>query len=74
MSRKHRLEGLEKRIRRLRLRISHDKSELKALEKKAGFLRANIAVDAMPAAQRNALVLASMSTNLEPRPVIYRDE
>lgn len=71
MSKKHRLEGLRRRIARLESRIKCDQDELAGLRRKACLMTAEVNVEAMPAWQRNALVCSAMSTNPEPRkPVI----
>jgi prefoldin subunit 5 len=73
MSRKKRLESYRKRMRQLEGKIRVAQIELDELKKKATFLHAELAVEAMPESQRTALGFASMSTNLEPRPPVIRD-
>lgn len=73
MSRKKRLESYRKRMRQLETRIRVAQIELDELRKKATFLQAELAVEAMPESQRNALVEASRSTNLHPRPVVFNE-
>jgi hypothetical protein len=71
MSKKHRLEGIRRRIARLESRIKCDQIELAGLKRKACVMTADIAVQNMATSVRNALVLSGMSTNPEPRkPVI----
>ena len=67
MSKKHRLEGLRKRIARLECRIKWDQAELAELKRKACLMTAEVNVEAMPVLQRDALVCSAMSTNPEPR-------
>jgi hypothetical protein len=73
MSKKHRLEGLRRRIARLESRIKSDQMELEGLKRKATLMTAEVAVDAMPDWQRNALVLSGMSTNPVPRQPVIND-
>lgn len=67
MSRKKRLESYRKRMRQLEGRIRVAQIELDDLRKKATFLQAELAVEAMPEGQRTILVQAFMPTNPEPR-------
>lgn len=67
MSKKHRLEGLRRRIARLESRIKCDQKELEGLKRKATLMTAEAAVDAMPDWKRNALVYSMMPTNPVPR-------
>ena len=67
MTRKRRLESYRKRIKALEGRIRVAQIELDDIRKKATFLQAELAVEAMPDWQRNALVYSGMSTNPQPR-------
>jgi hypothetical protein len=73
MSRKKRLESYRKRMRQLEGRIRVAQIELDELKKKATFLHAELAVEAMPEWQRTALVSSAMSTNLAPRPIVMNE-
>lgn len=73
MSRRKRLESYRKRMKQLEGKIRVAQIELDDLRKKATFLQAELAVEAMPVSQRSALVCASMSTNLKPRPIVMNE-
>ena len=73
MSRKKRLESYQRRIGQLEGKIRVAQIELDDLRKRATFLQAELAVEAMPATQRNALIQASRSTNPEPRKPVIND-